>query len=178
MTAKTEHLKPFACGRCDECDGGRGAQFCLTPRGGCRCAECVPAKTDEALLEQLAAIEHERWSGWMRYLFTQGEDGRDGRFNINAASVARWRRQTETDYTNLSEPEKESDRKEARKSLAVMESALASERARADAAGREVEALRERLSDDEVRDGFAAHYNIQDVDEIIASIRAAREKTK
>lgn len=27
-------LKPFACGRCAECDGGRGYQYCLSPRGG------------------------------------------------------------------------------------------------------------------------------------------------
>lgn len=31
---ETGSLKPFACGRCAECDGGRGHEYCLSPRGG------------------------------------------------------------------------------------------------------------------------------------------------
>lgn len=27
-------MRAFACGRCAECDGGRGYEFCLSPRGG------------------------------------------------------------------------------------------------------------------------------------------------
>lgn len=38
-------MMAFACGRCDECDGGRGSEFCLSPRGTdvgdyCHCVEC------------------------------------------------------------------------------------------------------------------------------------------
>lgn len=36
-----EHTRPFACGRCDSCEANR-PQECLSPRGGCRCAECRP----------------------------------------------------------------------------------------------------------------------------------------
>ena len=33
--ADTSDSSPvFACGRCAECDGGRGSDFCVAPRGG------------------------------------------------------------------------------------------------------------------------------------------------
>lgn len=74
----------------------------------------------EKLIEVLADVEHERWSGWMRYLFTKGQMNGDGSFVIDADSVARWKRQAVTQYQDLSEQEKESDRAEVRKTLAVI----------------------------------------------------------
>lgn len=71
-------------------------------------------------LEVLAAVEHERWAGWMRYLFTKGITGADGCFIIEPASVLHWRRQMETPYAALTESEKESDRVEVRKTLAAI----------------------------------------------------------
>jgi murein DD-endopeptidase len=71
-------------------------------------------------LEPLATLEHLRWAGWMEYLFTRGKQEADGSFTIDAGSVARWRRQVATPYADLSEREKESDRIEARKSLALL----------------------------------------------------------
>jgi hypothetical protein len=62
------------------------------------------------LREELADLAHEQWSGWMRYLFE----------NWNDDSVARWKRQMETPYTELSEEEQDSDRKEADRVLAVL----------------------------------------------------------
>ncbi len=64
---------------------------------------------NDILLEELADLEHERWSRWMRWMFQHWND----------ANVARWKRQMGTAYANLSEREKESDRKEVRKTLAV-----------------------------------------------------------
>jgi hypothetical protein len=72
------------------------------------------------MLERLADLEHERWSNWMHYLFTKGAQYSYGEFQIEAASVAHWRRQMNTPYSGLTEAEKESDRKEARKTLAVL----------------------------------------------------------
>lgn len=77
-------------------------------------------KITKEIFEKLAAIEHRRWSRWMSYLFSRGKMHVDGRFTIDAASVLRWSRQKETDYLDLSESEKESDRKEVREYLRVL----------------------------------------------------------
>ena len=69
---------------------------------------------DPELLERLADLEHERWSGWMLYQLE----------NLTPENLVRWKRQMVTPYAQLSEREKESDRKEARKSLAVVKAAL------------------------------------------------------
>ena len=73
-----------------------------------------------ALLEKLAALEHERWSGWMKHLFTHGFLNRDGSFMINADAVKWWKKLIRTKYENLKEHSKESDRIEARKTIALL----------------------------------------------------------
>lgn len=72
------------------------------------------------LIEQLAALEHRQWAGWMKYMFSRGKMHVDGRFTIPADLVERWSRQLETNYKDLPENEKESDRVEARKVLKVL----------------------------------------------------------
>jgi len=71
----------------------------------------------KSLRDNLAALAHAQWSGWMEYLFTKGETQPDGTFAIGKESVERWKRQMETPYADLSEREKDSDRKEADKML-------------------------------------------------------------
>jgi hypothetical protein len=71
--------------------------------------------------EQLAALAHEQWAAWMKYLFEKSIDGGDGSVEIPALYVARWKRQMNTSYLNLSEKEKESDRAEADKVLRVIQ---------------------------------------------------------
>jgi hypothetical protein len=75
---------------------------------------------NESLKEELAELEHSRWSLWMRHLFKQGSDNPDGTFTINADSVSRWKRQMDTDYRMLSATEKDSDRVEASKTIRVL----------------------------------------------------------
>jgi hypothetical protein len=70
---------------------------------------------EEKIREDLADLCHEQWSGWMRYLFRFGIQNDDGTFTIGADQVTRWQRQMQTCYADLSESEKESDRKEADK---------------------------------------------------------------
>ena len=82
--------------------------------------EAARSLSAEDVVDRLAAIEHERWSGWMRYLFTKGKHRPSGGFEIEAASVVHWHRQMEMPYENLTENEKESDRKEVRKTLAAL----------------------------------------------------------
>ena len=72
----------------------------------CHCEDC---RRSDILLEQLAELEHKRWSSWMRWMFD----------NWSLENITRWKKQMVTAYVDLSEYSKESDRKEARKTLAV-----------------------------------------------------------
>ena len=62
------------------------------------------------LREQLAALEHEQWAHWTRYLLD----------NLTPENAERWRRQCETPYDQLTEAEKASDRAWADKVLAIV----------------------------------------------------------
>ncbi len=75
------------------------------------------------LREALADYAHEAWSSWMDYLFSRSTDmGPDGVL-IPRPLVDRWERQIATPYADLPENEKESDRKEADRMLALVLSA-------------------------------------------------------
>lgn len=77
----------------------------------------VDPKALEGLLEDLAALEHERWAHWQRHLHSQCELLADGSLQIPAGLVQRWERLIHTPYEGLSEAEKESDRDQVRKYL-------------------------------------------------------------
>lgn len=64
------------------------------------------------LVEDLAHFEHDSWARWMMYLFSKSIVASDGCVTIPSSLVKRWARQADTPYSELSEPEKESDRKE------------------------------------------------------------------
>ncbi len=66
----------------------------------------------DSLMENLAAIEHERWSHWQKYLHEQCKRNEDGSLTIPADLVSRWTIQANTDYFELSEKEKNSDREQ------------------------------------------------------------------
>jgi hypothetical protein len=70
--------------------------------------------------EALAEYAHEAWSGWMLYLFAKSQANDDGTVTIPAWAVERWSRQMDTEYDRLPEQEKESDRAEADKMLALI----------------------------------------------------------
>jgi hypothetical protein len=78
-----------------------------------------------ALIEQLAAVEHERWSHWQRYVHSKCIRQPDGSLLLPADLVARWEKQIETKYEELGAQEKESDREQVRKYLPIIASALA-----------------------------------------------------
>lgn len=71
--------------------------------------------TNSELFERLAFIEHERWCDWQRWMHKIGTRNPDGSLTLNAVDVARWDRQIETVYSELSEQEKESDRDQVRR---------------------------------------------------------------
>lgn len=73
--------------------------------------------------ESLAEYAHNQWSGWMEYLFSKTVNPiePDGTVIIPKWAVDRWKKQIQTSYSNLSEEEKESDRKEAEGMIKIME---------------------------------------------------------
>lgn len=112
---------------CPECEGRAGEEVVrlelgdtsgdpddIVPRpcSTCHGARRIPTEQKNlahpGLREALADQEHGRWSRWMKYLFSKSPDG-----VIPPALVERWARQVSTPYKNLSEQEKDSDRKEA-----------------------------------------------------------------
>lgn len=75
-----------------------------------------------ALREALADLEHDRWSRWQRYLHSKcsGVEGPMSGLLIHQDSVDHWERQIATPYAELSEREKDSDRKEADRTIEVI----------------------------------------------------------
>lgn len=72
-----------------------------------------------SIREALAELAHEQWAGWMRYLFRFGMNQNSGTFVMDAEYVERWTRQMNTQYEDLPESEKNSDRAEADRTLGV-----------------------------------------------------------
>jgi len=72
------------------------------------------------MLETLAAIEHERWSHWQRYMHDKGKLQADGSLLIAAELVQHWERQIETPYAALTEAEKRGDREQVRRYLQLI----------------------------------------------------------
>lgn len=70
------------------------------------------------LREKLAEQEHAQWAHWTKYMLEQlglwkGDPGQ-------RSDLARWRRQCNTSYADLTEMEKDSDRMWADKTLEVL----------------------------------------------------------
>ena len=76
-------------------------------------------KEDE-LIEKLADLCHQQWSGWMKYLFEKCSKNSEGHVEIPRWAVERWIRQLYTHYEDLPDEEKESDRIEARKFIKLL----------------------------------------------------------
>ena len=78
----------------------------------------------DGALEALAAVEHERWTHWQRYMHSKAERQADGSLLVPADLVERWEAQIATPYAALSDKEKETDREQVRKYLPVIAEAL------------------------------------------------------
>jgi len=74
--------------------------------------ETKQAKMRE-LLEKFAEIEHNRWAKWQKYVHSKMiADGNDEYALLPLELYHRWERQISTEYKDLSEQEKESDREQ------------------------------------------------------------------
>jgi hypothetical protein len=85
------------------------------------------ANIDEVLnnlVEQLAAIEHERWAHWQLYMHSKGQRQSDGSLTFTAEAVSRWEKQAATAFADLTEYEKESDREQVERYLPVIANSL------------------------------------------------------
>jgi len=71
-------------------------------------------------LEDLAAVQHEIWAHWMKYLFEVSDLNADGSVNIPADKVRRWKQQILTEYKDLSPKEKESDLEQGKKVMSLI----------------------------------------------------------
>ena len=89
--------------------GVAGTELAKRPESGC-----------SPLRESLAEYAHVAWAGWMQYLFGKSTRNADGTVTIPAWAVERWTRQAETEYADLPENEKDSDRKEADSMIGIM----------------------------------------------------------
>lgn len=81
--------------------------------------------TKDALIEALAAMEHERWSDWQHYVQDERcrpELNMADRVSlvISADDAERWERQFQTPYADLSEREKQSDRDQVMRYLPLV----------------------------------------------------------
>ena len=68
-------------------------------------------------IERLADKQHQIWSHWMKYMLSKGTYNGNGSWIMPKYFLNRWQEQMHTDYANLSEKEKESDRDIVRKFL-------------------------------------------------------------
>jgi len=73
------------------------------------------SKKEIELMEKLAYHEHTRWADWQKYLHSKMEITRATCGDIiyfPTELYKHWERQIKTDYKNLSEQEKDSDREQ------------------------------------------------------------------
>lgn len=75
-------------------------------------------------INRLAAIEHERWAHWQQYLHDQCVRQEDGSLQIPVELVARWEKQIQTHYEDLTPEEQESDREQVHRYLPTVINAL------------------------------------------------------
>jgi hypothetical protein len=75
---------------------------------------------DNQIRENLAEYAHNAWAYWMQYMFSKMKFNPSRGLIMPAWAVDRWSRQTATEYKNLSEKEKESNRQEADKMIAIL----------------------------------------------------------
>lgn len=77
-------------------------------------------KKDNKTLERIATLCHIQWANWMKYVFSKCDRTPEGTYIIPKWAVDRWNQQINTSYSQLSEEEKDSDRREAEKFIKLI----------------------------------------------------------
>ena len=92
----------------------------------------------EKYLEELADIEHQRWADWQRHCHSKIISDPDFRIGAKGNEcIQRWERQINSPYKDLSEKEKQSDRREVERYLPIIEKFILSAISEAEKRGRE-----------------------------------------
>jgi len=110
-------MTEFKCNKC------HGTSFSvLANQGEMICRGCgkhfdifvtqlkMPAVTKKEIRERLAALEHEQWIHWTKYMIE----------NLTTENILLWRKEIEAVYEELSEKQKDSDREWADKVLSII----------------------------------------------------------
>ena len=130
----------------------------------CNCQRFQSSQSD--LLEQLAAIEHERWADWQKYMHSLCVTNPDGSLTIPQSSVAHWERQIATPYSELSEREKASDREQVQRYFHL----IAPRETAAIIRGRElIGELMDKLKDPELG-VLVRHYCEKEINDLFAAV--------
>lgn len=80
---------------------------------------------EKQLIEQLADIEHQRWADWQKYMHTNGTPSLFGNNLVfDKETIERWEIQIKTPYSNLTEREKEEDRKQVLRYFPLISQAI------------------------------------------------------
>lgn len=91
--------------------------------------ETVTVRGEGELREQLAAIEYKRWADWQRWMHTKGRydifNGEDV-YVFPRSYIEHLTHQINTDYSGLSEAEKQSDREQVDRYWPLIEAEVAS----------------------------------------------------
>ncbi len=103
--------------RCNCCDY-EGMRYRNVTR--CKCGGTLVRVPTPTRRRRIAAVQHEIWAHWMRYLFSKCDFNHDGAAVIPVNLVTRWERQLNTPYAELSESEQESDLHQADKITEVL----------------------------------------------------------
>lgn len=77
-------------------------------------------KENPSARELLSDLSHQIWIHWMKYQESVSKLNNNGEWVIPKEKVDRWKRQMETNYNDLSDKEKESDREQADKILKIL----------------------------------------------------------
>lgn len=89
--------------------------FILFINGGKQMTLSPNRTPEDELIEKLAAIEHERWADWQKWMHSMLKVNDSGEYTLPTEAIRGWDRQIETPYSELSEKEKESDREQVRR---------------------------------------------------------------
>jgi hypothetical protein len=71
----------------------------------------LPPNSDTELREKLAAIEHERWVHWQKYMHSRLHKTHDGML-MSPLDYQKWEELIAAEYNELTETEKQSDREQ------------------------------------------------------------------
>jgi len=75
--------------------------------------------TEEQLLERIAELCHKQWSDWMKYFLNKCHYDSNGDIVVHREYISNLELQINADYKELSEIDKEKDRREANKFLSI-----------------------------------------------------------